>query len=446
MDVSHEFKGKKITLMGLGLLGRGVGDAEFLAECGAELLVTDLKTEEQLAESLDRLSRFSNITYVLGEHRLEDFRKCDMVLKAAGVPLDSPFIAEAKKHHIPVEMSGALFARLSGIPIIGITGSRGKSTTTQLIYHTLTRATEGGTVHLGGNVRGVSNLQLLKNVEEGDIAVMELDSWQLQGFGEAGISPHVSVFTNLLPDHMNYYKGSMETYFDDKALIFANQDAGDVFITTPALFKEVEKYVIRKKYAFLQEVVLTDAIEVPIDWLLPIPGEHNRVNIALAIEALRAISLSEESIRDGVESFEALPGRLQYLGEVRGVKVYNDNNSTSPAATRAGLEAVSEERNVVLIMGGSDKGLDMTPLLEIIPEYAKDVVLLAGAGTDTVRHAFPDAPLCASLKEAVDEAFSRAEAGDVILFSPAFASFGMFKNEYERNDLFVSFIQDRMNA
>lgn len=207
MDVSHEFKGKKITLMGLGLLGRGVGDAEFLAECGAELLVTDLKTEEQLAESLERLARFSNITYVLGEHRLEDFQKCDMVLKAAGVPFDSPYIAEAKKNNVRVEMSGALFARLSGIPIIGITGSRGKSTTTQLIYHTLTRATEGGTVHLGGNVRGVSNLQLLKNVEEGDIAVMELDSWQLQGFGEAGISPHISVFTNLLPDHMNSTKG-----------------------------------------------------------------------------------------------------------------------------------------------------------------------------------------------------------------------------------------------
>lgn len=445
-EAEEFFKNKKITLMGLGLLGRGVGDAEFLAECGAELLVTDLKTEEQLEESLERLAKFPNITYVLGEHRLEDFQKCDMVLKAAGVPLDSPYIAEAKKHGVPVEMSAALFARLSGVPIVGITGSRGKSTTTQLIYHTLTRATDGGVVHLGGNVRGVSNLQLLKKVEEGDIAVMELDSWQLQGFGEAGISPHIAVFTNLLPDHMNYYKGSMEAYFDDKALIFANQDAGDVFITTPLLFKEVEKYVTRKKYAFLQEVVLTDAEEVPKEWLLPIPGTHNRVNIALAAEALRATSLSEEAIREGVESFEALPGRLQYLGEVKGVKVYNDNNSTSPAATRAGLEAVSENKNVVLIMGGSDKGLDMTPLLEIVPTYAKDVVLLAGAGTDTVRHALPDAPLCASLADAVVEAFSRTESGDVILFSPAFASFGMFKNEYERNDLFVGLIEEKMRA
>lgn len=444
MDVSREFKGKKITLMGLGLLGRGVGDAEFLAECGAELLVTDLKTEEQLEESLERLAKFPNITYVLGEHRLEDFRGRDMILKAAGVPADSSYIAEAKAHGIPVEMSGALFARLSGIPIIGITGSRGKSTTTQLIYHTLSRSTEGGTVHLGGNVRGVSNLQLLKNVEEGDIAVMELDSWQLQGFGEAGISPHIAVFTNLLPDHMNYYKGSMEAYFDDKAFIFSNQEPGDVFITTPQAFAYVEDYVKRKKHVLVEEVILVDADDVPVDWMLPIPGTHNRANIALAIEALRATSLGDDTIKEGVESFEALPGRLEYLGEIRGVKIYNDNNSTSPAATRAGLEAVSEEKNVVVILGGSDKQLDMTPLIDVVPQYAKDVVLLAGTGTDTIRHAFPHAPLCASLKEAVEEAFSRTEAGDVILFSPAFASFGMFKNEYERNDQFVALITERM--
>jgi len=440
--------------MGLGLLGRGVGDALYLAECGAILTITDLKTKEQLAESLDRLAQFPNIRYTLGEHKLEDFRPsadgCDMVLKAAGVPQDSPYIAEARAHGIPIEMSGALFARLSGIPIIGVTGSRGKSTTTQLIYHTLKRATEGGTVHLGGNVRGVSNLQLLKDVEEGDIAVMELDSWQLQGFGEAKISPHIAVFTNLLPDHMNYYKGSMEAYCDDKALIFAHQEPGDVFITTPQAFAYVEEYVKRKKHILSEEVILTDADDVPSDWLLPIPGKHNRANIACAIEALRAMSISEEAIREGVESFEALPGRLQYLGEVHGVKVYNDNNSTSPAATRAGLEAVSGPpaggRNVILIIGGSDKQLDMTPLIEVIQQYAKEVVLLAGTGTDTVRQAFPTAPLCESLKEAVDSAFERALPGDVVLFSPAFASFGMFKNEYERNDIFVSLIEDRMHG
>jgi UDP-N-acetylmuramoylalanine--D-glutamate ligase len=444
MDATEFFKGKKITLMGLGLLGRGIGDAEYLAECGAILTVTDLKSAEQLKDSLARLERFSDITYVLGEHRLENFQNCDMVMKAAGVPFDSPYIEEAKKHAIPVYMSGALFAKLADIPVIGVTGSRGKSTTTQMIHHTLARTTEGGKVHLGGNVRGVSNLQLLKEVAEGDIAVMELDSWQLQGFGDLELSPHIAVFASFLPDHMDYYRNSMEAYFDDKAHIFAHQKPGDVFVTTPAVFKFVEDYAKRNGYTLTQEVALADASRLPEDWQLQIPGEHNRANAALAVEALRATSLPDALIREGIESFEALPGRLEYLGEVKGVKIYNDNNATSPMATLAGLKAVAEERNVVLIMGGSNKKLDMSPLLSEIPKYTKEVVLLAGTGTDTVKDSLKGAPVCANLKEAVDAAFARAENGDVILFSPAFASFGMFKNEYDRNDQFVALVRERM--
>lgn len=445
MDVAHEFRGKKITLMGLGLLGRGVGDAEFLAECGAMLTITDLKTAEQLKDSIERLSRFSNVTYVLGEHRLEDFRECDMVLKAAGVPFDSPFIAEALAHGVQVVMSGALFAKYAQVPVIAVTGSRGKSTTTQLIYHTLARSTEGGTVHLGGNVRGVSNLQLLKKVEDGDIAVMELDSWQLQGFGDLHMSPHIAVFTSFLPDHMDYYRNDMDAYFDDKAHIFAHQEPGDVLVTTPAVFVHIEAYAKRRGYTLVQDVVLTDASDVPEDWNVQIPGEHNRANVALALEALRAISLSEELIKEGVESFAALPGRLELIATYRGVKIYNDNNATSPMATRAGILAVAEDRNVVLIMGGSDKKLEMTPLFEVFPKHVKDVVLLAGTGTETIRVALPDAPVFNSLKEVVDAAFERAESGDVVLFSPAFASFGMFKNEYERNDQFVALIKEKIS-
>src|SRR3989344_8267606 len=209
-DFEQYFKGKKITVMGLGLLGRGVGDVAFLAECGAELIVTDLKTKEQLKESLEKLAKFKGIKYVLGEHRLEDFRNRDFILKAAGVPLDSVYIEEAKKNNIPVEMSAALFAKFSGLPIIGVTGTRGKSTVTHLIAHILESA--GKRVILGGNVRGVSNLQLLKEINppagRADVAVLELDSWQLQGFGEAKISPHISAFTNFMQDHLNYYKNN----------------------------------------------------------------------------------------------------------------------------------------------------------------------------------------------------------------------------------------------
>ncbi|MBT3729983.1 hypothetical protein HOG29_01355 [bacterium] len=171
--MTNYFKDKKITVMGLGLLGRGVGDVEFLAQNGADLIVTDLKTKKQLQVSLDRLKKFKKIKYVLGKHRLEDFKDRDMILKSAGVPLDSIYIKEAKKNKIPVEMSASLVAKLSDAKIIGITGTRGKSTVTQMIYEILKASKKK--VFLGGNVRGIATLPLLESTKKGDYIVMELD-------------------------------------------------------------------------------------------------------------------------------------------------------------------------------------------------------------------------------------------------------------------------------
>ena len=184
------FAGKRVMLMGLGLLGRGIGDAAFLAGLGAELTVTDRKNEAELAASLKQLSGFSNIRYVLGEHRLEDFQRADMVIKAAGVPRDSPYVKAARDAGVAVYMSTALFAkfaRQTSAAIAGVTGTRGKSTVTHMIHHALAGA--GRRAHLGGNVRGLSTLSLLPEVRSGDIAVLELDSWQLQGFGGLRLSP-----------------------------------------------------------------------------------------------------------------------------------------------------------------------------------------------------------------------------------------------------------------
>ena len=450
MTYCNHFKGKKITVMGLGLLGRGVGDARFLAGCGAELMITDLKSREQLAPSLAALSEFPNITYVLGEHRLEDFRGCDMVLKAAGVPLDSVYIAEARAHGIPVEMSAALFARLSGVPIIGVTGTRGKSTTTHLIHHVLSQVT-GKKVLLGGNVREVSNLALLDEVTEKSIAVMELDSWQLQGFGEAKISPHIAVFTNFLDDHLNYYGGNREKYFADKAQIFLHQKQGDTFVTTPEMFERTEVYVKAHGATFAQEVVIVDESLVPDEWTLPLIGLHNRLNIALACAALRAAQVEDEAIRIGVETFHGLPGRLEFLGEHNGVKIYNDNNATTPDATVAALRALgTPKKNVVLIVGGDDKNLDMSGLLAEIPHFCSHVVLFKERGTERIRDDIfsmkkdgLDVYEEEGLEATVKRAFAVAKAGDIILYSPAFTSFGKyFKNEYDRNDQFVALVTE----
>ncbi len=470
------FRGKKITVMGLGLLGRGVGDVAFLAECGAELIVTDKKTKEELKESLDKLSAYTDIHFVLGEHREEDFRNRDLILVAAGVPLDSPYLVVARETGVPLAMSGALFAKLSGIPIIGVTGTRGKSTVTHMIHHVLCaitdsqklddlslnhsegmvgpRATALGLapttprcgVVLGGNVRGVSNLQLLKDVEEDSIAVMELDSWQLQGFGWEGISPHIAVFTSFMEDHMNYYHHDMAAYFADKANIFVNQKESDVFITTPEVFERAKVFARGRGITLGQEVILADSSLLPDDCILAMPGEHNRLNAALAYEALKATGLSDEEIFEGLATFPGVPGRLEYLGEKDGVKIYNDNNATTPTAARAGVLAVASGRNVILIMGGAGKELDMSPLLEIIPEYCKKIILLPGTGTDSFIKLMGDTiPVnwnsVTTLEEAINSALKDAEPKDVVLFSPAFASFGMFKNEYDRNDQFVDAVR-----
>lgn len=442
-DMRDYFMGKKITVMGLGLLGRGVGDTAFLAECGAELIVTDMKSKEALQESLEKLAHFSNITYVFGEHREEDFRGRDMILKAAGVPLDSRYIDIARQDGAEIAMSGALFAKLSGIPIIGVTGTRGKSTVTHMIYHVLTQVTDGALVLLGGNVRGVSNLQLLRDVAEDSVAVMELDSWQLQGFGEYKISPIISVFTNFMDDHMNYYKGDVAAYFADKANIFRFQEGG-TFVTTQDVLNRAEAYMRNIGEELGQEIRLVDSSILPEDCLLSMPGEHNRLNAALATEALRAAGLTDEEIFEGLATFPGVPGRLEYLGEKDGIKIYNDNNATTPAATIMGITSVAKGKNVLLVAGGAYKEVDPAPLTPVIQEYCKYVSLISGTGTDALKKHI-DAPVHASLKDAVIDALRVGVPGDVLLFSPGFASFGMFTNEYERNDAFVSLITELCN-
>ena len=438
MDVSAYFNGKHITVMGLGLLGRGVGDTKYLAECGAELIVTDLKTHEQLAESVAQLESFPNITFVLGEHRLEDFRDRDLILKAAGVPLDSVFIAEAKRNGIPVRMSADLFAEISGIPIIGITGTRGKSTVTHMIHAILKEA--GKPVLLGGNVRDVSTLALLREVSPRGtprgIAVLELDSWQLQGWGEAKMSPNIAVFTTLYQDHLNYYHDDLDAYLADKANIFLYQKEADTLI----LGKQCAPIIIDKYGEQIEsKTIVADEQKLPDTWVLGIPGMHNRYNAALALAAARAMNISDEVSREALESFAGVPGRLEFIAEIKGVKVYNDTTSTTPEATLAALSALGAE-NTIIIAGGTDKGLNMDALIAKLSEVKK-VILLAGTGTERIRTELPDAPVHDSLDAAVAEAFASATPGDTTLFSPAFTSFGMFKNEYDRGDQFVALVK-----
>lgn len=440
MDAGAHFRGKKITVMGLGLLGRGVGDARYLAEQGAELIVTDKKSAEELASSIALLADYPNISYTLGEHRLEDFRGRDYILKAAGVPLDSPYIEEARKQGTPIKMSASWFAELAGIPVIGVTGTRGKSTTTHMLHAILTEA--GHDVLVGGNVRGVSTLALLQEARPESVALMELDSWQLQGFGEAKLSPHIAVFTTFFADHMNYYRDDMNAYLADKANIFLHQEPTDMLVLGSQCAERVqEAYAGRIK----AHIITAGAHDFRADWTLQVPGEHNRYDAALATEAARAFDVDDEVIKEGLAQFSGVPGRLQLVREVNGVKFYNDTTATTPEATLAALQALSaadtHAGGIVLVMGGADKGLAMNELLAELSRRAKRIILLAGTGTARVLEFIEGASVYDSLPAAFAEAVRSAAPGDSVLLSPAFASFGMFKNEYDRGDQWNALIE-----
>ncbi|PIZ85879.1 UDP-N-acetylmuramoyl-L-alanine--D-glutamate ligase [Candidatus Nomurabacteria bacterium CG_4_10_14_0_2_um_filter_33_9] len=448
-DFCAYFKDKKITVMGLGLLGRGLGYTKFLAECGADLIVTDLKTKEQLKASVEEITNYElriknkiKIKFVLGKHRLADFRNRDMIIKAAGVPLDSIYIKEAQKNGIPIEMDVSLFIKCAPeVILIGITGTRGKSMTTALTYEILKQNEKflGVKVHIGGNVRGVATLPLLKKVKAGDILVAELDSWQLQGFGDAKISPHISVFTSFMPDHMNFYGGNMQKYFSDKANIFKYQKERDYLIVRP----HVRKLINKKNKS---KMIIAD-IKKLSGYKFIVPGEHQRENLACAVEVAGLFKIPNSKIRAVVKRFKGLEGRLQYVETIRGVRIFNDNNATTPEATIAGIKAlyqVGKEGKIILICGGADKGLDLGLYVNVVNIFCKTVILIPGTGTNKLLKNYKlkiSNEKAKDLESAVPKALKYGKKGDIILFSPAFASFGQFNNEYERNNMFLNIIK-----
>ncbi|MFZ3019976.1 MAG: UDP-N-acetylmuramoyl-L-alanine--D-glutamate ligase [Minisyncoccia bacterium] len=431
------FNGKRITVMGLGLLGRGVGDIAFMAKYAEEIIVTDLKSPVALKPSLEKLRKFKNIKYTLGKHDLKDFENRDFILKAAGVPLESQFILHAKKHKIPVYMSTVLFAKFTDAKIVGTTGTRGKTTVTYMIFEALKKNYKKGKTILGGNVRGMSTLALLPQVKKNDIVVLELDSWQLQGFGDLKLSPNLSIFTTFMPDHLDYYGGKLKQYAHDKTQIFLHQKRGDTFIISEQASRALKNLVKIKPKSM---VVGTDR-----KFSLFVKGEHNQLNASLAFVALKKLGIKNAEIEKSLRNFKGVPGRLEFLREIKGRKIYNDTTATTPHATAAAISALGDGLNISLIIGGHDKNIDLKVLKSPISKHCAFVAVLKSNGGDRLIKEKgllnTKYEIFSNFEKAVKKVFKNTPTGGVMLLSPAFASFGMFKNEYDRGEQFEKVIK-----
>jgi UDP-N-acetylmuramoylalanine--D-glutamate ligase len=449
---------KRVLVMGLGLHGGGAGAANYFTERGFDVTVTDIKPAEELEEGLRLLKHGDRIRFVLGEHEFRDFEEADLIIKNPGVPPDSPYIAHALRAGVRVDTDIGIFldqvaGRARGI--YGITGTKGKSTTASLIHTIL--SLEGHSL-LGGNIT-VSVLDLVDSVRDDTRIVLELSSFQLGGIRDRGFSPQVAVITNFLDDHLNYYR-SREDYYEDKRVIFRNQKPGDLLVLNRD--NRVYEMATPNRDVRLVSFGLDAGFEgdgsyVHDDWLLyrrdgetlrvvpassiALPGRHNLYNVLAAVSTALAQGLSTESVARGVERFGGLPHRLEEVATFDGLRFVNDSAATTPDAAVQALMGV--EGPITLIAGGSDKGLALGSLVEAMNRRAERLVLLDGSGTNRLIGAGLEKAyrVFDTLEDALEYACSVSAPGFTVLLSPGFASFGMFRNEFDRGDRFKTLVR-----
>jgi UDP-N-acetylmuramoylalanine--D-glutamate ligase len=496
-----EFEGQRVTVMGLGRFGGGVGVTRFLCARGADVLVTDQSPADPLADSVAELQPLvdaGQVTLRLGGHNVSDFTTCEMVVVNPAVPPGNRFIRAAEAAGIPVTTEVRLLVeRLPNrLRTIGVTGSAGKSTVTAMIGHVLGKVFSGagsgvsgpdGTVSptptdqrdpgprpgtrnpkawVGGNIGG-SLLEHLDAIGPDDWVVLELSSFMLERLradeatGFPGWSPHIAVVTNISENHLDWH-GSMDSYVAAKQVIAAYQEPTDFLvsgfgISDPAKNREgIRHYEISDDPAWLM-----------FFRRIPLPGAHNRVNAKIACTCTSVVGLyhkqafedfglySSRGFCEVLSDFPGLPHRLQFVGEFDGVKYYNDSKCTTPAAARLAVEAFvgggggeggHPGAGVHLILGGYDKGSDLAPLAGFARARCKAVYTIGATG-DAVASAAEAAVggaavvRCGTLERAVEAVGEQVVAGDVVLLSPGCASWDQFENYERRGDRFIELVR-----
>ena len=462
--MENNMKGKKVLIMGLGSYkeGSGISAAIFLARSGADVLITDLRKKEELTDQIKKLEKFNNVKYVLGKHKESDFENCDIVIKNPSVPKDSKFLKLARKNKAKILNDWTLFMEEKGNEIVAVTGTRGKSTTTTLINEFLKTKYK---THLCGNI-GVSPLAIISKIKKADIIIAELSSWLLSNFEDVKKSPHIAVVTNLMPDHLNKYE-SLNDYYNDKKNIFKFQNEDDILILnkdnkeTRRLADEAKGRIFwfsEKKLSKNESGTFLDGDELyfklngDIKKIANIKkrkiiGEHNKQNILAASLTALLKGVDASDIQKAINEFSGVSNRLEFIRDVKGLKFYNDTTATSPDAAIAALKTLgSEKKNIILLAGGSDKKLEYGELAKNIKKYTKGVVFFAGDATRKLEKELKEIGYknilleVNNMRDAISYAVKSSKKGDVILLSPGAASFGIFKNEFDRGELFCDIV------
>ncbi len=442
----QNIRGKKVVVLGIGVSNKPL--IQMLLSWGASVTACD--KNDELTPELVSLMRMG-AKFSLGEKYLDNL-DCDLLIRTPSMRPDLPQIVAAKKKGAKITSEMELFFELCPCKIIGITGSDGKTTTSTLIYNLLKK--EGYTVHLGGNI-GTPLFPKIETIEKGQYAVVELSSFQLQTMKK---SPHIAVVTNVSPNHLDIHK-SMEEYIEAKKNIFLHQTKTGRLILN--LDNEVTKGFtgegrgtvvtfskdsaeasvhLRDGKIYMDDTMVVDSEDILL------PGMHNVENYMAAIAAVQKL-VKPVTVRKVSKSFSGVEHRIEYVREVDGVKFYNDSIASSPTRARAGL--YSFEQKVILIAGGYDKRIPFDAFGQDIKARVKRLYLIGATASkikDAVLRAYDGKKplpifIYRTLEQAVKEAYMGAEAGDIVMLSPACASFDMFKNFEERGKRYKELVK-----
>jgi UDP-N-acetylmuramoylalanine--D-glutamate ligase len=429
-----ELRNKRVTVAGLGRFGGGIAVTRWLVEQGAaSVLVTDKSPATDLAESVKQLEGLP-IEFRLGEHRVEDFMSADLVVTSPAVPPTSEFLQAAFDAGVRITTEIRLFVERCPCTIIGVTGTKGKSTTSTLLHRMLSTRYK---TWVGGNLGG-SLLSELPNMEKTDLVVLELSSYMLWWLGAMHWSPHVGLVTLVTSDHLDWH-GDIQGYVDAKRNLLRFQRPDDY-----AVLNEEDEVTREFARAAPGKVVLFGlAHRKPFE--LKLPGKHNQLNAQGAYAAAQIFGVSWDEAQAAIREQDPLPHRLQLVYEHAGVRWINDSIATVPDAAIAALDSFPLRR-VIQIVGGYDNGSPVTALCNALAERAK-AALCVGATGKRILQGMAESSLpagaasvydCGDLATAVKTARSIAAAGDVVLLSPGCKSYGDFANFEKRGEAFAA--------